>query len=123
MTEQSQVSKQLLENATVSVDMCSQMASAAEEQRASARSLTSNLASTTALIRSLQRTTRAHDKPSAAAGETLDASLANARQRTARLPELAAAIEELRAHAESMNEELVRFGEQAQGSAPEGDTA
>ncbi len=123
MTEQSQVSKQLLENATVSVDMCSQMTSATEEQRASGRYITSNIESITEMIRSIQRNTRAHEKASATAGETFDAILENARQSAARLPELAAAIEELRAHAESMNEELTRFGEQAQDSAQEGDAA
>ena len=56
-------------------------------------------------------------------GETFDAILDNARQSAARLPELAAVIEELRAHAESMNEELTRFGERTQASAQEGDDA
>ena len=123
MTEQSQVSKQLLENATVAVDMCSQMTSATEEQRASGRYITSNIESITEMINSIQRNTRAHEKASATAGETFDAILDNARQSAARLPELAAVIEELRAHAESMNEELASFGEQAQDSAQEGDAA
>ena len=123
MTEQSQVSRRLLENATVSVDMCRQMASATEEQRASGGYITSNIESITEMIRSIQENTSAHQKASAAVGETFDAILENARQSAARLPELAAVIEELRAHAETMNEELLRFGEASQASAQEGGDA
>jgi methyl-accepting chemotaxis protein len=123
MAEQSQASRRLLENATVSVDMCRQMTGATEEQRSSGRYITSNIESITEMIRSIQQNTRAHEKASAAAGETFDAILDNARQSAARLPELAAVVEELRAHAETMNEELARFGEQARASAQEGDDA
>jgi methyl-accepting chemotaxis protein len=123
MAEQSQASRQLLENATASVDMCRQMTSATEEQRASGRYITSNIESITEMIRSIQRNTRAHERASAAVGETFAAILDNARQSTARLPELAAVVEELRAHAETINEELARFGEQARVSAQEGDDA
>ena len=55
--------------------------------------------------------------------EYLQATLENARQSAARLPELAAVIEELRAHAESMNEELSRFGEGALASEQQGGDA
>jgi methyl-accepting chemotaxis protein len=120
MTGQSEASRQLLENATASVDVCRQMANATEEQRASSRYITANIESITEMIRSIQQNMQAHEKASAAASETFDAILQNARQSTARLPELAAVIEELRAHAESMNEELARFGEEAQASAQEG---
>ena len=123
MTEQSQVSRQLLENATASVDMCSQMKSATEEQRASGRYITSNIESITEMIRSIQENTSAHERASAAVGETFNAILENARQSTVRLPELAAVVEELQAHAATMNEELARFGEQEQTSAQEGDDA
>jgi methyl-accepting chemotaxis protein len=123
MTEQSQVSKQLLENATVSVDMCRQMTTATQEQRASGRYITSNIESITEMIRSIQQNTRAHEKASAAVSETFDAILENARQSAASLPELAAVIAELRAHAQSMNEELGRFGERGQASEQEGQDA
>ncbi len=117
MTEQSQASRQLLENATVSVEMCRQMTSAAEEQRASGGYITSNIESITEMISSIQRNTSAHQTASAAVGETFDGILESARRSAARLPELAAAIEELRTHAESMNEELTRFGDQTPDSA------
>jgi methyl-accepting chemotaxis protein len=123
MTEQSQVSKQLLDNASTSVDMCSQMAKATEEQRASGRYITSNIESITDMIRSIQRNTRAHEKASAAVGQTFDAILENARQSAARLPELATAVETLRAHASAMSEELTRFGSQQEDSGPDGDAA
>ena len=123
MTEQSQVSRQLLENATASVEMCSQMKSAAEEQRASGRYITSNIESITEMIRSIQENTSAHERASAAVGETFNAILENARQSTVRLPELAAVVEELQAHAATMNQELARFGEQEQASAQQGDDA
>jgi methyl-accepting chemotaxis protein len=123
MTEQSQASRQLLENATASVDMCRQMTSAAEEQRVSGRYITSNIESITEMISSIQRNTSAHERASAAVGETFDAILESARQSAARLPELVAVIEELRAHAESMNEELTRFGERTRDSAQESDDA
>jgi methyl-accepting chemotaxis protein len=123
MAEQSRASRQLLENATASVEMCRQMTSAAEEQRASGRYITSNIESITEMISSIQRNTSAHQRASAAVGETFDGILESARQSAARLPELVAAIEELRTHAESMNEELTRFGEQTPDSVQEGDDA
>jgi methyl-accepting chemotaxis protein len=123
MAQQSQVSKRLLENASASVDMCRQMTKATEEQRASGRYITSNIESITEMISSIQQNTRSHQKASAAVGETFDAILENARQSAGRLPELAAVIEELRQHAEVMNQELSRFGERAQASAEEGHDA
>jgi methyl-accepting chemotaxis protein len=123
MTEQSQVSKQLLENASASVDMCRQMTSAAEEQRASGRYITSNIESITDMIRSIQRNTRAHQKASAAVGRTFESILENARQSAARLPDLATAVETLRAHAATMNDELTRFGSQEEPPRQDGDAA
>jgi len=116
MTQQSQISRQLLDNAKTSVDMCRQMATATEEQRASGRYITANTESITEMIRSIQRNTRTHEKASAAVSETFETILENARQSAVRLPELAAVIEDLQTHAQSMNEELARFGERARSS-------
>jgi methyl-accepting chemotaxis protein len=120
MAEQSQATERLLDNATASVDMVRQMSSATEEQRASGRYITSNIEAITEMIRSIQQNVRSHEKSSASVAETFMAILDHARQGAARLPELGGAIEELRAHAAAMTDEMARFrgGNGAGGERP-----
>jgi hypothetical protein len=76
--------------------MCRQMSAATEEQRASGRYIQANVESITEMIRAIQEDTAAHERASASVAETVVAILENARESSARLPGLAAAIVELR---------------------------
>jgi methyl-accepting chemotaxis protein len=75
--------------------MCRQMSAATEEQRASGRYIATNLESITEMIGSIQADTSAHERASASVAETITAILANARESSARLPQLATAVAEL----------------------------
>jgi methyl-accepting chemotaxis protein len=108
MAEQNQAAERLLENATQSVDMCRQMTNATEEQRTSGRYITSNIESITEMIRSIQATTRAHEKTSAAVPDAFDQLLENARRNAGRLPELEAALAELKEHGRAIARALQR---------------
>ena len=100
-----------LDNSSHSVEMCRQMASAAEEQRSTSRYITRNIESITETIRSIQKATEAHEVTSASVAGTFTGLLENARRAAGRLPELASAIEELRARGEAVSREVTRFGD------------
>jgi methyl-accepting chemotaxis protein len=105
MSEQSSAAQQLLRNAVQAVDMCRQMTAATEEQRASGRYIQTNIESITDMIHAIQRATSAHERASAAVAASVQAILEAARESGTRLPQLEAAVAELRACAESLAQE------------------
>jgi methyl-accepting chemotaxis protein len=105
MSEQSSAAQQLLRNAVQAVDMCRQMTAATEEQRASGRYIQTNIESITDMIHAIQRATSAHERASAAVAASVQEILEAARESGTRLPQLEAAVAELRACAESLAQE------------------
>jgi methyl-accepting chemotaxis protein len=109
MAEQSAASEKMLQNATSAVEMCRQMANATEEQRASGRYITTNIESITDMIRRVQDSAKAHERASAGVAETFSTILEHAHTSSARIPQLAAAVAQLREHASALNAEVDRF--------------
>jgi methyl-accepting chemotaxis protein len=106
---QTQASDQILQNVDVAVEMCRQMSRATEEQNSSSRYIRSNVEAVTEMIRSIQRNTRSHEKASEQVAETFEVILDNARRSGAHLPEVMAAVGQLRDQAEAMRAEVARF--------------
>ena len=109
MAEQSQASAQLLENARVSLDVCRQVARAAEEQRATGRTIHANIEAITEMIRSIQQNTRSHEQASRSVGENLDAILANARRMMRHVAEITPNVDSLQRRTASVAAEVDRY--------------
>lgn len=110
LSEQSLSAERLLENATAAVQMCREMTQATERQRSAGRYISANTNAITERIRSIEAATHAHAVTRGEVGTTLETLLETARKGGLRLPELAAAVETLRANGEAMRDALARFG-------------
>jgi methyl-accepting chemotaxis protein len=95
MAEQAQASDTLLRNADTSLDMCTQMAQALEEQRATGRYIAGNSESITELIASIQGHARAHGEASGAVHQRFEALLELAQRSSAAIPEVTRVVDGL----------------------------
>jgi methyl-accepting chemotaxis protein len=100
MAEQAQASDTLLRNVDSSLHMCTQIAQALEEQRATGRYIASNSESITGLIGSIQANARAHGESSAAVQQRFDSLLELAQRSSAAIPEVAGVVEAIASSAE-----------------------
>lgn len=100
MGEQSRASEAMLHNAEQALDLCRQVHRSTEEQRETGRFITASISSITDMIRSIQQNTESHEGASEAVSEAVARILTIARGSGRRLPEVMAALQELREEAE-----------------------
>jgi len=114
MSEHTRASERLLDHANGALDLCRQMHSATEQQRATGQYMTENIAAVTEMIGTIQESTSQHERASRAVAEIVARILESAHKSGDRLPRLGSAFADLREHARALREEVAAFDPEAE---------